>query len=76
MVAEVSGAWGMKGELSLASPTPVKGVGLARDSFWRIFRANSRESWVRDQGRRAGVRMVRTGTGWTAGGRQRDRADG
>ena len=27
MVAEVSGAWGMKGELSLASPIPLRGSG-------------------------------------------------
>ena len=34
-------AWGIKGELSLASPPPYGG-GLARDSFGRIFWSNSR----------------------------------
>ena len=76
MVAEVSGAWGMKGELSLASPIPLKGGRAGERQVCGGFLGRIRENLgCETRGAGQGCEPVRTGTGWIAGGRQRDRAD-
>ena len=63
------GNWvGVKGELSLASPNPHRGFGLARDSLGRCFWRVGDEGWGREgtAGRHRGrwVRGRGAGVGW------------
>ena len=70
------GNWvGVKGELSLASPNPQRGFGLARDSLGRIFWRVGEEGWGREgaAGRREGRRGRGPGEGVGWGGRERKR---